>query len=302
MKRLLWAVPAAVISLVVTGCGSPAATSPRSGAVAVHAVGELYPLSWVIEQVGGERVAVDTLVPVGAEPHGYELSPQQVASLGRSDLVVSIRTLAAAVDDGVKAAPPKASIDVADLITTRPAVDGSTGPATAGGIDPHVWLDPTNMRKIADAVAARLSTLDPAGKDTYATNVARLDSRLEVLDADYRSGLAHCTTRTMVVTHPAFGYLADQYRLTQVGVSGVDEDTEPSPARIVEVEKIAAADRVTTIFFADTSNAKIADVIAGSLHVTTAELSVILGAPSGGDYISAAEGNLATLRSGLGCS
>ncbi len=298
MKKLLWAVPLTVVSLVLAGCG----TSPSSGSASVRAVGELYPLSWVIGQVGGDRVAVDTLVPAGAEPHGYELSPQQVTTLGRSDLVVYVRTLAAAVDDGVKAAPPKASIDVASLITTRPAVDGAASQATAGGIDPHVWLDPANLVKLADAVAARLGTLDPAGKDTYTANAATLDGRLEKLDSDYRSGLAHCTSRTLVVTHPAFGYLADQYQLKQVGVSGVDEDTEPSPARIVEVEKIAAAERVPTIFSADTSNAKIADVIAGSLNLKTAELSVILGAPSGGDYISAAERNLTTLRDGLGCS
>lgn len=298
VKKLLWTVPLTVLSLFLAGCG----TSPSAGSAPVHAVGELYPLSWVIGQVGGDRVAVDTLVPAGAEPHGYELSPQEVTTIGRSDLVVYVRTLAAAVDDGVTAAPPKASIDVANLITTRPAVDGTSGQATPGGIDPHVWLDPANLVKLADAVAARLATLDPAGQDTYTANAATLDARLEKLDNDYRSGLAHCTTTTLVVTHPAFGYLADQYGLTQVGVSGVDEDTEPSPARIVEVEKIAAAAKVPAIFHADTSNAKIADVIASSLNVRTVELSVILGAPSGGDYISAAERNLTALRDGLGCS
>ncbi|HET9127896.1 MAG TPA: metal ABC transporter substrate-binding protein [Propionibacteriaceae bacterium] len=297
MKKFLWAVPAALASLIVAGC-STSGTSSRP----VQATGELYPLSWVIEQVGGDRVSVDTLVPPGAEPHGYELSPQQVTALGRNDLVVYVRTLAAAVDDGVKASPPKASIDLTTVLPTRPAVDGSTGTSGAGGIDPHLWLNPAFMPKVVDAVTAQLSSVDPAGRATYTANAAALDSRLTTLADDYARGLAHCSTKTLIVSHPAFGYLADQYGLTQVGASGVDEDTEPSPARLVEVEKIARADKVTTIFYADTSNQKIADVIAGALNVRTASLTQLISKPSSGDYISGAEQNLTALRTGLGCS
>ncbi|HEX2857098.1 MAG TPA: metal ABC transporter substrate-binding protein [Propionibacteriaceae bacterium] len=297
VKKFLWAVPVAVASLVLAGC-----STSGTGSRPVRATGELYPLSWVIEQVGGDRVSVDTLVPPGAEPHGYELSPQQVSALGRNDLVVYVRTLAAAVDDGVKASPPKAAIDLTTVLPTRPAVDGSTGTSGAGGIDPHLWLNPANMPKIVDAVAAQLSSVDPAGRATYTANAATLDSRLTALADDYARGLAHCSTKTLVVSHPAFGYLADQYGLTQVGASGVDEDTEPSPARLVEVEKIARADKVTTIFYADTSNQKIADVIAGALNARTASLTQLISQPSGGDYISGAQQNLTALRTGLGCS
>lgn len=297
MKKLAWAVPAALVSLILAGC-----STTGGGGTPVRATGELYPLSWVIEQVGGDRVSVDTLVPPGAEPHGYELSPQQVTALGRNDLVVYVRTLAAAVDDGVQASPPKAAIDLTAVLPTRPAVDGSTGTSGAGGIDPHLWLNPAFMPKVVDEVAARLESLDPAGKATYAANAATLDTRLSTLADDYARGLAHCSTKTLIVSHPAFGYLADQYGLTQVGASGVDEDTEPSPARLVEVEKIARADKVTTVFYADTSNQKIANVIAGALNIKTASLTQLLSQPSGGDYISGAEQNLTALRTGLGCS
>lgn len=297
MKRLVWAVPAAVLSLVVAGC-----TAPGSGSAAVRATGEIYPLSWVIEQVGGDRVSVNTLVPPGSEAHGYELSPQQVTALGRDDLVVYVRTLATAVDDGVTSAPPKAALDLATLLPTRPAVEGGSGASGAGGIDPHLWLNPAAMPTVVDAVASRLTSLDPAGKDTYAANAKTLDARLTTLANDYKTGLAHCATTTVIVSHPAFGYLTDQYGLTQVGASGVDEDTEPSPARLVEVEKIAAQTHATTIFYGDTSNQKIADVIAGTLKLKTAQLSVLTSQPTGGDYISGAEQNLTALRDGLGCS
>ena len=296
MKKWLLAVPGAVLSLVVAGC-----TSSGPGTTAVRATGEIYPLSWVIEQVGGDRVSVDTLVPPGSEPHGYELSPQQVAALGRNDLVVYVRTLATAVDDGVKSASPKAAIDLTTLLPTRPAVDTGGG-SGAGGIDPHMWLDPEAMPKVVDAVAARLSSQDPAGKDTYAANAAKLGDRLKTLIADYRAGLAHCSTSTVIVSHPAFGYLTDQYGLTQVGASGVDENTEPSPARLVEVERIARETKATTIFYGDTSNQKIAQAIASTLGLKTAQLSILTSRPAGGDYISGAEQNLGALRAGLGCS
>ena len=294
----MWAVPVAVLSLVVAGC-----TSTGSGGTGkVQATGETYPLSWIISAVGGDRVWVNTLVAPGSEPHGYELSPQQVTALGRSDLVVYVRTLATAVDDAVKAEPPKSAIDLTTVLPTRPAV-AQSGASGAGGIDPHLWLDPAPMPKVVDAVASQLSTLDPSGTSVYKANATALDARFATLASDYTRGLASCATTTLVVTHPAFGYLTDQYHLTEVGVSGVDEDTEPSPARLVEVEKIARAAKVSTVFYGDTSNPKIAQVIASSIGARTAELAVLeSSAPAGEDYFTALQHNLATLKSGLGCS
>lgn len=310
MKRtLLWAGPAAALALTVTACSGPA--TPSSG---VDVVAEIYPLAWIAEQVGGDRVNVSTLVPPGTDVHTYEVSPQQVDLLGKAELAVVSSAVSAAVDDAVTTNPPGTVVDASTLVTLRPALAGHDHAEDADGheddadgheeatFDPHVWLDIPELPSVVDAVAKALGEIDPDGADTYATNAEDLDTRLVALDADYRTGLASCERDTIVVTHPAFGYLAGSYGLTQVGISGFDEDTEPSPARLAEVSKIAEEHGATTIFFPNTSNSKVADVLASSLGLQVEELSSITGVADGQDYLTVSESNLSTLRAGLGCS
>ncbi len=267
-------------------------------------IAEIYPLAWIAEQVGGDRVDVTTLVPPGTEVHTYEVSPQQVDLIGKADLAVVSSTVSAAVDDAVAANPPATVVDASTLVTLRPAVADAHAEETDGHaettFDPHVWLDIPELPAVVDAVAEALARIDPEGADTYTANARALDARLATLDEDYRTGLASCEQDTVIVTHPAFGYLVGSYGLTQVGISGFDEDTEPSPARLAEVSKVAEEHGATTVFFPDTSSSKVADVLASSLDLQVDELSTITGVADGQDYLTVSESNLAALRAGLG--
>lgn len=306
MNRSRIAAPSALAlalsaTLALAACSGGDGTGDGTDAVGV--VAEIYPLAWIAEQVGGDRVEVMTLVPAGTEVHTYEVSPQQVGELGRADLAVITGGLAAAVDDAVEASPPSLVVDAAEHITLRPAVPHSQEEeGEEADFDTHTWLDLPELPAVVDAVAAALSEIDPEGAETYAANAEDLGSRLAALDEEYRTGLSSCDDTTFIVTHPAFGYLADAYGLTQVGISGFDEDTEPSPARLAEVSGVAEESGTRTIFFPDTSNPEVADVLAGELGLAVGELSTLTGVADGDDFISAAEANLEALRTGLGCS
>lgn len=294
---------------VLAGCSNDS-TSTASGAGSkagtLSVIGEIYPLAWVAQKVGGDRVSVEQLIPAGSDVHGFELSPAQVTALGTTDLAITITSLATTVDEAMTANAPKTVIDVAKIAPTRPAVADEHGDeahaAEAGGIDAHLWLNPNTMPTIADAVAAALAEKDPANAATFTANAASLTERFTALDGLYRTGLVSCERDTIVVTHPAFGYLTDAYGLTQVGVSGFDEETEPSPARLADIGAAAKAAGVTTILFAEGSNSKVATLLADELGLKTAELSQIISAPEGQDYVTLAERNLQTLRSVLSCS
>lgn len=302
MKRpLLWAGSTAALTLTLTACS----TAPASSGVQV--VAEIYPLAWIAEQVGGDRVDVTTLVPPGTEVHTYEVSPQQVDLLGRGDLALVSSQVSAAVDDAVATNPPPTVLDASTLVTLRPAVADDDHAEEAAGhaeatFDPHVWLDIPELPTVVDAVAKALTEIDPDGADAFAAGAKALDARLATLDEEYRTGLASCEQDTVIVTHPAFGYLVGSYGLNQVGISGFDEDTEPSPARLAEVATVAQQHGASTVFFPDTSSPKVADVLASDLGLKVGELSTLTGVAEGQDYVTVSEANLAALRAGLGCS
>ena len=301
------ALTAALVAplLAVSACSS---SGGDEGTVDVLA--SFYPLQVVAQEVGGDRVEVGSLTPPGAEPHDVELSPAQVAAVDGADLVVYQSGFQPAVDDALAQAAPEHVVDatdVADLTTLQDHDDEDGHTLDDGhdhdGPDPHFWLDPTRMPAVVDAVADALSEIDPDGAATYRANAEALDARFAALDEAYTTGLATCERRVFVTSHEAFGYLAQRYGLDQVGISGVDPDTEPSPARLREVGEVVDAEGVTTIFFETLASPKVAQTLAADLGVETAVLDPLEGlADDSQDYFSIAEANLDALRVALSCS
>ena len=296
----------AALPLVLTGCASTSGSDDGT----VDVMASFYPLQFVAEQVGGDRVSVQSMTPPGAEPHDVELSPAQVSRIDTADLVVYLSGFQAAVDDAIAQTSPAHVVDAASDTTLMPPEEHHDDETEAehedhehGDLDPHFWLDPSRMPSVVQDVADTLTELDPDGAETFAANAAALTQRFEDLDAAYAAGLAQCDSRTFVTTHEAFGYLADRYDLEQVGISGVDPEAEPSPARLAAVEKIVRDEGVTTIFFETLVSPKVAQTLAADLGVDTAVLDPIEGlADPDADYFSIAEANLAALRVALSCS
>ena len=278
--------------LLVAGCeGSPeegSRAADESGALDVAA--SFYPLEYVTEAVGADRVEVANLTTPGAEPHDLELAPREVGRLGDADLVVYLEGFQPAVDDAV-------STQAAETLDVAAAAD-------LQGDDPHFWLDPLRLADVADAVAQRLAELDPPGVETYEANAARLREELAALDAELADGLASCDVHLLVTGHEAFGYLADRYGFTQVGISGLDPDAEPDPGAIAEVSDLVRDRGVTTVYSEVLVDPAIAQTVAAEAGAQTAVLDPVEGitdASAGEDYPAVMRANLETLREGQQC-
>lgn len=287
MRRLY----AVTIVLATVLAGACAGSSDGDGGRPVRAVASFYPLVEITRSVGGERVSVDNLTPVGVEPHDIELSPRQIDKLADSDLLVLLGGgFQPAVEEA--AAQAKLAVDVSDGL-----------PREAG--DPHVWLDPVLFGQVVDRIEAALVKVDPAGADGYRARAAEYRSRLDQLDADYRGGLADCDRRVIVTGHEAFGYLARRYNLEQLSIAGFSPDAEPDPRRLAELTDLVRRRGVTTIFTEELVSPKVAETLAREAGVTTAVLHTIEGLESegetGADYFSLMRDNLTALRQALAC-
>jgi zinc transport system substrate-binding protein len=293
----------------VTLAGCARAHTPSPDGV-IRVVASFYPLQFVAQQVGGEQVRVTSLTQPGVEPHDLELSPRQVASVYDADLVVYLGGFQPAVDEATRQDAAGRAFDVADTVPLRPAVvlNGRTGEdvenATAkGDKDPHIWLDPTLLATVASALADRLTALDPADADTYHGRANALRAELTALDVEYHQGLRDCARRDIVVSHAAFGYLAQRYGLNQIPITGLSPDAEPNPRTLATVAQQARAHAATTIFFESLASPKVAQTVANEIGAETAVLDPIEGLLPGstGDYLSVMRSNLATLETALGC-
>lgn len=301
---------AATLGLALTaGCSTATPTDSSSAAAPAQlaVTASFYPFEYVAEQVGKNLVTVTDLTQPGAEPHDLELSPKQVAGIGESDLLIFQKGFQPAVDAALQTVTPKRTVDTASFLTLRPAEheEGEEDDHEHGALDPHTWLDPNNMVTVTEHVRDAFAEAMPAGKDTFTANADALIAQLKGLDNDFRTGLASCQRKVFITSHEAFGYLAHRYGLEQVGISGIEPDTEPTGARIAAVQKLAKANGVTTIFFETLVSPTVANSIAGDLHLATDVLDPLEGLTKesrGSDYIEVMKSNLTSLRKANGCS
>lgn len=295
-----------VVLLATAACGTrgsaPAATT--DGRVTI--VAAFYPFQFLAERVAGEDGSVVNLTQPGAEPHDLELTPQQVGSLSGADLVVYERGFQPAVDEAVEQSGQAEVMDVASVVPLADLGTETEDESDRGHahLDPHVWLDPQQMVTLARALADRLAALDPDHREAYAANSARLTSDLTALDREFASGLDSCQRTHFVTQHAAFGYLARRYGLTQISISGLSPDTEPSPARIAAVQREARRVGATTIFYETLVSPSVAKSIAGDLKLRTDVLDPVEGITpqsKGQDYLAVMRANLTALSAAGGC-
>jgi zinc transport system substrate-binding protein len=308
MRRLL---PAMLLLTALTGCGEEAAGA--DGKLSV--VTAFYPLQFVSERIGGDVVSVSTLTKPGAEPHDVELTARQVGEVSDAGLIVYLGGFQPAVDDAVKQNGGDRAFDATTAVEMINAAEADAHAAEehageephageeAGGTDPHVWLDPLRLAAIGDRLAERLGKADPAHAADFTARAAVLRTELTTLDGEFTTGLATCARRELVTSHTAFGYLADRYELAQIGITGIDPETEPSPQRLADVAAEAKEHGTTTIFFETLVSPKVAETIAKEVGAQTAVLDPIEGlSDASADYFSVMRANLAALKLGLECS
>ncbi|MDY3974115.1 metal ABC transporter solute-binding protein, Zn/Mn family [uncultured Veillonella sp.] len=174
----------------------------------------------------------------------------------------------------------------------------------AGSVDPHIWLNPENVMKEVDAVVAAFSEVDPSNKAYYEANGKAYKEKLQALDASYKAFAASISNKNLVVTHEAFGYLADQYGFKQKGIMGLSPDAEPTPEKMANLVDFIKSNQIKVIFSEALVNPKLANAIGKETGVTIYTLNPVEGLTedqmkSGDNYLTIMEKNLATLKEAL---
>ncbi len=313
----------AVTAATALGLGTLSACSSDSSAAGntdkFDVVASFYPMEYLAEQIGGDHVNVTTLTEPGQEPHDLELSAKQTAQMGEADAVLYLKSLQPAVDEAIAQSDVKTKIDAATLTKLEDHgdvehdhggeehADEHAGEEHSEGgehaLDPHVWLDPVKYAEIAQGVAKAFEKADPDHAADYRKNAEALAKKLGDLDTAFKDGLKNTSTKVFFTNHAAFGYLAERYGLTQEAINGLDPESEPSPARIKELQQEAKADGVTTVFYETLVSDKTAKTLAKDAGLKTDVLDPLEGITDkskGEDYVGVMQSNLKALETALG--
>lgn len=309
--------------LGLSACGAGGASASDDGKLNV--VASFYPMAFLAERVGGDHVDVETLTGAGVDPHDLELKPKQVASLSEAGMIVYLKGLQPAIDDAVEQSGAENVVEATehtDLVESGHDHEGHDHGDhdhgdhgdhdhegddheghDHGPVDPHLWLDPVKYAEVAEALGEALAEADPDNADDYAENANALTKDLRELDKEFSEGLKATRTDTFVTTHSAFGYLAGRYDLKEESIAGLGPESEPSPARIRELNAVVKEEQVNTVFFETIASDRTAKSLAGDLELKTDVLDPVEGINEqsrGKDYLEVMRANLTALKKALG--
>ena len=248
---------AAVILVFVAGCGgsSPQPTTTAGGdsrparekllsVCTTPMVGD------VVRAVAGDRAEIVTLLGPGVDPHLWSPTRSDVLQiLGADAVFLSGLMLEGRAGDSF-ARVGQSGRPVVRIAESLPKSDLLLDVANSSHFDPHVWMDPILWAKTATSVRDALSTIDPDGKDTFATNTAAFEAEAAKLDSAcaLAVGSIPFAQRMLVTAHDAFGYFGRRYGLEVRGIQGISTESEASIADIERLVNEICERRVPTVF------------------------------------------------------
>jgi zinc transport system substrate-binding protein len=313
-KNILMVILLIALSLNTAACSTTKVDEGEKDEIIAYT--SVYPIYDFTKKIAGDRIKVELLVPPGAEPHGWEPSAKVIAKLEQSQVFLYNGLELDPWAERIAASLSKEnliSIAVAEIDTIQPMTfneeeqhgeEEYEKEHNHGSYDPHVWLDPIIAEEMARAIKDTFIEIDGKNSDYYEENFNNLKQELQDLDRDYKEALSQVEKKDFIVSHAAFGYMANRYGLNQIAILGLAPQAEPSPAKLVELTSLVGEYDMHTIFYEQLSSPKAADVLANETGVKVEVLNPIGGLTQeemdrGEDYISIMRENLEKLVQGL---
>jgi|AutmiccommuBRH23_1029490.scaffolds.fasta_scaffold00536_38 ABC-type Zn uptake system ZnuABC Zn-binding protein ZnuA len=231
-------------------------------------------LADIVQNVAGDRLEVETLMPKGLDPHSFEPTPRDIARISDSDILfINGAGFETWFDDIIENLPEnlvvvEASAGLESRIVEEEEheEEDELEEEHDHEIDPHFWLDPNLVITYVENIRDGLIAIDPEGKDIYSSNTEEYIQQLRDLDVYIQEKIAVIPTeqRLIVTNHESFGYFADRYGFEIVGtiIHSVSSSASPSALQMAQLVDQIQASGAIAIFLETGTNPKLAEQLA----------------------------------------
>jgi zinc/manganese transport system substrate-binding protein len=266
---------------------------------AIKVVTSTQDLESIVKEVGGDKVTVESLAKGYQDPHFVEAKPSFIFKLHSADLLVAVGReleigwLPPLITQSRNSKIQPGNRGFLDASLKARILDIPTGPITRAMGDvhpqgnPHYWLDPGNGRRIARAIAAKLSALDPSGAAEYRANLASFESKLTEGERRWDAMLGPFAGTEVVTYHNSWPNFLKRFRLKAAGYIEPKPGIPPSPGHVVQLVNLMRARRIPVILMEPYFDERTPKSIA---QKTGAKLLTFIpsagGVPSAKDYVA----------------
>lgn len=296
-----------VSALLLGACGNSTASTEDGK---LNIVTTFYPVYEFTKQVTGDEANVELLVKAGTEVHGYEPSAKDIARIQEADAFVyeneNMETWVHDVAGSIDTEKVNVISATEGMLLLPGGEEEHEGhdhseEGHSHAYDPHVWLSPERAITLVENIRDSLVAKYPEKKDAFETNAAAYIEKLDALDAKYSETLSAAKQKYFVTQHTAFAYLALDYGLKQVSITGVAADEDPTPSRLAELTEYINKYGIKYIYFEENASKSVAETLAKETGVQLDVLNPLESLTdedmkNGKDYISVMEDNLTALE------
>lgn len=320
MRKTWLAIISLIIGLNISGCAKEEDIKrPQEEKTVVYTT--VFPVYDFTRNIGKDKIDINYIVPPGTEPHDYEITPKTLKDIQNADLLIKNGLGMDTFADKIESESDLLIVEATQGITPisydegynheedhesesehnqEDKIDEHDG-HSHGQYDPHVWLDIDSAMKQCENIKNALIKVDEENKDYYENNYNEYIEKLENLKNTYDENLKDLNKGELIVAHEAYGYLCKKYNLTQLSITGISPNQEPSLSKITEISKYAKEHNIGYVLFDGLVNPKVAQTIASEAKIETAILYSIDGVSKADfdnneDYISLMNKNLETLK------
>ena len=285
------------LAILLVALATPAVAQDKLKVVATFSI-----LADLVNNVGGERVAVATLVGPNGDAHVYQPTPSDAKTLSEAKLVFANGLgFEGWMGRLVQASGTKAPTIVATKgVKPRKMEEGGHSET-----DPHAWQSVANVKIYVANIRDALVAADPTGKATYEANASAYLAKLDALETQVKDAIAKIPAdrRRIITTHDAFGYFAAAYGVAFIAPQGVSTETEPSAKDVAKIFRQITAQRVPAVFLENISDDRLMQQIARESGAKVGDklYSDALSKPGAGadTYIAMMQNNIAAFTKAL---
>lgn len=233
-----------------------------------------FPITYLTKEIVGDKMEIRAIMKSTDEPHSFELKANDMKEITKADLIVyNGANMESFIPDLENAVGDKDKfLNLSQGLTLLEAGDGIDDKHTR--INPHTWLSVKNAREQLDTIYKKVASIDPQNEPFYKSNLERTQKAFEDLDKKFKEELSKVKKQEkyFVVSHAAFNYLAHDYGLKQIAVTGISPEEEPSAKQLKVIADFVKSNNINTIFFEGKATPKVAETLAKNTKTKTSTL------------------------------
>lgn len=294
MKKLLTLLCTAICVTGVTSCGSP----ETDGKISVYT--SFYAMYDFAREIGGDKISLHNVCPTGTEPHDFEPTARDMASISEADVFIyNGLGMESWTDSVLDALGDSKLIAVNTSENTGVSEEHHDSHSHEAHSDVHIWLDPNNAYLQMEAIADALAEADPENSDYYAERLNKCREKIDTLIADYEKASEDFRTTDIITSHEAYSSLCEVFDLTQIALNGADNSHDPTPARLAEITDYIKANNIKYIFSEPLGTSSVVETVANDTDCNILTLDPFEGNTEDKDYFTVMYENLDALKTAL---